>query len=85
MQNGYTALAQAIIVQACKDYREELLWLKMHKPIIPEDEEDAKYIEHKAEARSLEEFFRSGWFSTLSDLDGQYLMNRIRKEFEDDK
>lgn len=76
----WQSLANAIIVQAADDYREESLWLNSHKPIIPEDEEDADYKKHLAEKKRIEDFFLSEWFSLLTNLDGEILLERLRKE-----
>ena len=48
----YESLANAIIVQAVKDYREALQRLDRH----PEKND------YKAEVKSLERFFCSGWY-----------------------
>ena len=56
--NGYEELANAIILQAVKDYREALRLLSMN----PNDKSA------KRDQRNIERFFRSEWFSILSDL-----------------
>ena len=68
----YESLANAIIVQAVKDYRGALLRLDRH----PEKND------YKAEVNSLEHFFRSGWYQMLTDLDGAILMRKIREKLE---
>lgn len=73
-------LANAVIVQAVRDYRDESLWLNAHKPVFPEDEENDAYRKHLAEKNSIEKFFLSGWFSLLSDLNGKVLLEKLRKE-----
>ena len=35
--------------------------------------------------RDVEKFFRSWWFAQLTDLDGELLLERLRKESENDK
>jgi len=65
----YESLANAIIVQAVKDYREALQRLNSH----PEKND------YKAEVNSLERFFCSGWYQTLTDLDGNLLMRKVRE------
>ena len=55
--NPYENLANAIILQAAKDYR------------LTDDEQQLQEIER---------FFRSGWYETLTDLDGEYLMTGVR-------
>lgn len=68
----YESLANAIIVQAVKDYREALQRLDRH----PEKKE------YKAEVSSLERFFCSNWYQMLTDLDGNLLMRKIREKLE---
>ena len=66
------SLANAIIVQAVKDYRGALQRLDRH----PEKKD------YKAEVNSLEHFFCSGWYQMLTDLDGTILMRKIREKLE---
>ena len=68
--NPYKELANAIIVQAVKDYREALRLLNMN----PND----KSAQH--DKRSIERFFRSEWFSILTDLNGELLMKKLKEE-----
>ncbi len=65
----YQELANAIILQAVKDYRQALkyYYLRPHKKAYQQDVEE------------LERFFTSEWFMVLSELDGQSLMDRVRK------
>ena len=67
---GYQALANAIIEQAVKDYRAALKILRRHP--------DSKAA--MAEAMEVEDFFHSGWYATLTDIDPDYLIDRLRKE-----
>ena len=68
--NGYQALANGIIEQAVKDYREALCRLKKH----PDDKAAMK------EAMELEKFFHSSWYGVLTQVDPDYLIDRLRKE-----
>ena len=68
--NPYKELANAIIVQAVKDYREALRLSNMN----PND----KSAQH--DKRSIERFFRSEWFSILTDLNGELLMKKLKEE-----
>ena len=68
--NGYQNLANAIIEQAVKDYREALRRLKRHP-----DSKAAMEL-----AMECERFFRSGWYGVLTDIDPDYLIERLRKE-----
>ncbi len=67
--NPYQALANAIVELAVKDYKKAL---KQHCRFPNnKDYDDA--------VTSLERFFRSGWYETLTDLDGEYLMTGVRR------
>lgn len=55
--NGYQALANAIILQAVKDYRE-----------------------HPEMRGELERFFLGQYFEMLTDIDGSYLLNKLKGE-----
>ena len=66
----YENLANAIILQAVKDYRMALKSLKANsrKRTVQTD---------KAE---IERFFRSQWYSTLTDVNGEMLILSLQKE-----
>lgn len=68
--NPYKELANAIIVQAVKDYRDAVERLRY----TPND----KSALH--DKRSIEKFFRSNWFSILSDLNGELLLKKLKEE-----
>jgi hypothetical protein len=73
-QDPYTRLAEAIVMRACEDYR---------NPKLSWDTGERKYFrsEHKRYVRaSIERFFRSQWFTLLTDLDPEELIRRLRKE-----
>ena len=55
----YENLANAIILQAVKDYR---------------------LTDNKTEIEEIERFFRSDWFSVLTSLDPDLLIQKLRKE-----
>ena len=63
-------LANAVILQAIEDYRAACVKLR-GRP---------RLREQLAVKRSVERFFTSSWFRTLSSLDGQRLLEEIRKE-----
>lgn len=71
MRENYQELANAIILQAVKDYRDALDILSKR-----DNNKTAK-----AEKRSIEYFFRSPWFSVLTNLNGAILIRQIREEF----
>ena len=68
--NPYKELANAIIAQAVKDYRDAVE--RLH--YTPDD----KSALH--DKRSIERFFRSEWFSILSDLNGELLLKKLKEE-----
>ena len=55
----YQELANAIVLQAVKDYR------------LHDDEQELARIER---------FFRSDWFSVLTNVDPEILITKLRKE-----
>lgn len=70
MEICYTNLANAIILAAAKDLRRALRRLKK----FPWDK-NAKSVK-----KDCERFFRSGWFQTLTSLDGEVLIQKLHRE-----
>lgn len=69
-ENPYEALANAIVLQAVNDYRAALKKVKKNpNNRIALDE-----------ALQIERFFRSQWYQVLTSVDGEYLINRLRRE-----
>ena len=68
-EDPYERLANAIIVQASKDYITNLR-KKKRNPGSASAEHDIK---------ECERFFRSGWYQVLTSVDGEYLMDKLRK------
>ncbi len=66
----YENLANAIILRAVEDYREAQSDLKYNPSYSP-----AQYT-----VSEVERFFRSGWFSTLTSLNGEVLIRKLQKE-----
>ena len=69
-EDPYERLANAIILQAVTDYRTALK--KIRKNPGNRDAID--------EALRIERFFRSGWYSQLTSVDGEHLIRRLREE-----
>ena len=69
-EDSYERLANAIILQAVTDYRTALK--KIRKNPGNRDAID--------EALRIERFFRSGWYSQLTSVDGEYLIRKLREE-----
>lgn len=83
-------LAAAIVIQAVKDYRSALHYLRRHPHTPDLDTKEAKEDEQKRKLRNkivekenardeIEQFFCSGWFMELTDLNGKALMEKIRR------
>ena len=69
-EDPYERLANAIVLQAVSDYRSALKKIKAHP----------KNREAISEALEIEKFFRSGCYSILTDVDGEYLIRRLQDE-----
>lgn len=67
----YQSLANAIVYQAAEDYRTTCDILK----IKPNDKDAAR------EQRKILKFFRSEWFTYLTNLDPEALIERLDKEY----
>lgn len=69
----YEGLANAVILQAVKDYRNAVRKLARGRK------------NHEAEAVKAEclRFFRSGWFSILTDIEPEFLIRKLDEEVRD--
>ena len=67
----YENLANAIILNAVDDYRRALKKYSKNP--------DSKSA--KAEVDSLERFFKSQWYSVLTSVEGEFLIRKLRAEF----
>lgn len=70
IQGGWEGLAQAVVRQACEDYREARRRLRR----CPDSRKAC------AAVRQLERFFTSRWFRVLTDLDGPSVLRRLKEE-----
>jgi len=68
--DGYRELASAIVLQAVKDWRSAAKTLRKR----PRYE---LAIKLKADC---ERFFRSGWFETLTNVDGRVILQKLKRE-----
>ncbi len=66
----YEELANAVILQAVKDYRQALRQLKRNPD----------YKKADIMKQDCERFFQSEWFEYLTKLDGPWLMRKLREE-----
>ena len=69
---NYENLANAIILQAVKDYRMALKSLKANP----------RNRTAMADKDEIERFFRSDWFSVLTSVDGEMLIRSLQMEVE---
>ena len=67
----YENLANAIVLTAVEDYRKAL---KRYSRNL-----NSKSA--KAEVDSLERFFRSQWYSILTFVEGEFLIRKLRAEY----
>lgn len=72
MADPYENLANAIITAAAKDYMAALKILK----------KSPTNVTAKDTVRQCEKFFRSDWYSVLTDVDGEFLIRRLKEEVQ---
>jgi len=70
MNEPYEQLANAIILQAVKDYRDALKKLKKRP----------RYEPAKDMIDEVERFFHSDWYRELTSVDGNFLIKKLRSE-----
>ena len=70
MIENYEKLANAIILQAVKDYRAAKKKLKKQPT-----NKDAEIM-----IKDTERFFRSDWFTALTDVDGEVILRKLQEE-----
>ena len=68
----YEDLANAIILQAVKDYRMALKSLKAN----------SRNRAAQADKAEIERFLRSQWYSALTDVKGEMLIRSLQKEVD---
>lgn len=67
----YENLANAIVLTAVADYRRALRRFAKNP-----NSKDAK-----ADVDEIERFFRSKWYSVLTSVEGEYLIRKLRAEY----
>jgi len=78
----YEDFGNAIIVRACDDYVQALKQLKKPKPNDPKKEEAWTVKQYNAvqEIRNINRFFRSRLYSFITEVDPEYIIQRLIKE-----
>lgn len=69
--NPYENLANAVVVTAVEDYRKVLKKYSRN----PDSRSAKEAVDF------LERFFRSQWYSVLTSVEGEFLMRKIRAEY----
>ena len=69
-EDPYVRLSNAIILQAASDYRRNLKKLKKN----PQNRDVMN------EVLQIEKFFHSPWYQVLTTVDGEFLIQKLRKE-----
>ena len=69
-EEPYERLANAIVLQAASDYRRDLKKLKKN----PQNRDVMN------DALQIEIFFHSPWYQVLTTVDGEFLLQKFRKE-----
>ena len=70
MNGPYENLANAVIMQAVRDYRTALKALRMNP----------RNKAAQTEKESIERFFRSQWYQALTTVDGEMLIKKLNEE-----
>ena len=68
--DGYRELANAVVVQAVKDWRSASAAIRMN----PDHEAAKKTL------KDCERFFLSDWFGVLSGLNGKAILQKLKAE-----
>lgn len=66
----YVELANAIVLQAFKDYRKTLFKMA----------QESEEWKHRSTKKKLERFFHSKWYRTLTELDPEILMREAKRQ-----
>ena len=70
MTRPYENLINAIVLQAVKDYRDDIKRLK----------KNTTNTDAMSTAMEIERFFHSAWYQTITSVDGDYLIQKLREE-----
>ena len=78
----YEDFGNAIIVKACEDYVQALKQLKKPKPSDPKKENSWVIKQYNAlqEIRNINRFFRSRLYSFITEVNPEYIIQRLIKE-----
>ena len=80
-QEAFENLANAIIIQACEDHQSALRSMRH----FSWDKRSKEYIRAKSEYDKCERFFRSEWFKALTTIDGEALLQSLKRREANDQ
>lgn len=86
-QANHENLSNAIIETAVEDYRKALRRIKIHYSSALDLVSAYRMgrLNDVITCLDVEDFFRSEWYYTLTDVDGDYLIKKLREEIMDYK
>lgn len=70
---NYKELVSTIIATAIQDWKREYQYLKKHSP------NSRSYDDHLRKFAECDDFFKSDWFKTLTNISPEYLMEKLHK------
>ena len=73
--NGYSGLANAVVIQALSDYSEAMVRIVTKKFTVSQN--DFSEIQCRRMVDEVHAFMLSQYFGSLTDLDGQYLLDLV--------
>ena len=76
----YSELANAIILRAIDDYRRSLE--RLNYLLETPQFNGKRIVEIKMEIDKIESFFRSEWYDEMTDISGEDVIKKVRKEVE---
>ena len=81
-ERNWQDLCNAIIIAACKDYREAVRLLR-NKPAdlsLLTEKEQKKYKKAERTVKQVSKFMKSKYFTSLTELDGEALLAKLDEE-----
>lgn len=82
--DGYNLLANAIIKQACIDYKKAKMIIKKYTSLTLSEKEQAKLDAANKTVKNVLEFFSSAAFEMLTKADPTYILNKLNRELEEE-
>ena len=80
MNENYQNLANGIVIQAVKDYRDALFFLENYRITCESDKKNTEYIKMISVKKEIERFVHSDWYKALTNIDGDKLLKKLQSE-----